>query len=150
MKKDSFISTFFRDALENLRLRTSRPDALIQLAVLAVITGLMTGLVIVSFRLLIEGSQLLFLPGNDPENYEGLSTAVSIILPITGAVLIALIFKLWAKGDTTVGVSHVMERLSYHQGNMTLRSLILQYFGGAIAIISGQSLGREGPAIHLS
>lgn len=149
MKKDSFITTFLRDVLENLRLRTSRPDALIQLAVLAVITGLMTGLVIVSFRLLIEGSQILFLPGNDPENYEGLPTIVRILLPIAGAVLIAVIFKIWAKGETIVGVSHVMERLSYYQGNMPLRSVIMQYVGAAIAIISGQSLGREGPAIHL-
>ena len=42
-----------------------------------------------------------------------------------------------------------MERLSYHQGYLRIRSLLLQYIGGAIAIISGQSLGREGPAIHL-
>ena len=42
-----------------------------------------------------------------------------------------------------------MERLSYHQGYLGIRNLVLQYLGGALAIISGQSLGREGPAIHL-
>ena len=149
MEKESPISAFIRSALENLRLRTSRPDALIQLAVLSVIAGLLTGIVIVSFRLLIESAQLFFLPNGDPENYEGLPISLRIVLPIAGAIFIAVIFKLWGKGNFTVGVSHVMERLSYHQGYLPIRAFIMQYIGASIAIISGQSLGREGPAIHL-
>ncbi len=149
MGKDSSLRNILRTALENLRLRTSRPDALIQLAVLGTITGLMTGLVIISFRLLIEAAQKSFLPYADPENYEGLPLHFRILLPIAGALLIALLYKLLAKKDSSVGVSHVMERLSYHQGYLGLRNLVLQYLGAATAIISGQSLGREGPAIHL-
>ncbi len=149
MEKESSIKVFIRNRLENLRLRTSRPDALIQLAVLGIIAGLMTGIVIVSFRLLIEAIQISFLPYEDPENYEGLPTYLRILIPISGAIVIALIFKLFAKGEYTVGVSHVMERLSYHQGYLRLRGIIVQYIGAGIAIISGQSLGREGPAIHL-
>ena len=149
MGKESSISTFIKEALENLRLRTSRPDALIQLALLGTLAGLLTGLVIISFRLLIETAQTAFLPYGDPENYEGLSASYRLLLPIAGAVLIAVIFKLLAKKDYSVGVSHVMERLAYHQGHLGMRSFIMQYVGAAIAIISGQSLGREGPAIHL-
>lgn len=149
MGKESFINMKISKALENLRLRTSRPDALIQLAVLGTLAGLLTGLVIISFRLLIETAQRSFLPYGDPENYEGLTANYRILLPIAGAILIAAIFKLFAKKNLSVGVSHVMERLSYHQGYLTIRSLIMQYVGAAIAIISGQSLGREGPAIHL-
>lgn len=149
MGKDSSIRQLLSNALENLRLRTSRPDALIQLAILGTLAGLMTGLVVISFRLLIETAQSSFLPYNNPENYEGLPFQLRIVLPIAGAILVALLYKLFAKKDFTVGVSHVMERLSYHQGYLGARSLLLQYFGGAISIISGQSLGREGPAIHL-
>ena len=149
MEKESAIRVYIRNALESLRLRTSRPDALIQLAVLGVIAGLMTGMVIVSFRLFIEAVQTSFLPYGDPENYEGLPIYLRILIPIAGAILIALIYKLFAKGEYTVGVSHVMERLSYHQGYIRLRGLLMQYIGAGIAIISGQSLGREGPAIHL-
>jgi len=149
MGKESSIGKYLRQALENLRLRTSRPDALIQLAVLGTLAGLMTGLVIVSFRYLIEVTQASFLPGNNAENYEALPISIRIVLPIAGAILIALIFKLFAKQRYTVGVSHVMERLSYHQGYLNFRGLVIQYVGAAIAIISGQSLGREGPAIHL-
>ena len=151
MGKESSIRFFITRALENLRLRTSRPDALIQLAVLGTLAGLMTGLVIISFRLVIETTQTAFLPYGDPENYEGLPKNFRILLPIAGAILIAAIFKLLANKESGigVGVSHVMERLSYHQGYLRFRSLVLQYVGAAIAIISGQSLGREGPAIHL-
>ncbi|MEJ2115787.1 MAG: chloride channel protein, partial [Gammaproteobacteria bacterium] len=149
MRKDSSIQALLKEALENLRLRTSRPDALIQLAILGTISGLLTGLVIISFRLLIETTQKSFLPYGNPENYEGLALHYRVLLPIAGAILIAILFKLFAKKDSTVGVSHVMERLSYHQGYLNIRNFLLQYVGGAMAIISGQSLGREGPAIHL-
>lgn len=149
MGKDSAIRKMIRKALENLRLRTSRPDALIQLAILGTLAGVLTGLVIISFRLVIETVQIAFLPYGDPENYEGLPLHLRVLLPIAGAILIAVLYKLLAKKDTTVGVSHVMERLSYHQGYLGIRNLLLQYLGGALAIISGQSLGREGPAIHL-
>jgi CIC family chloride channel protein len=149
MGKDSSIHKLIRKALENLQLRTSRPDALIQLAILGTLAGLMTGLVIISFRLLIKAAQTAFLPYGDPENYEGLPLNLRILLPILGAILIAVLYKLLAKKDHTVGVTHVMERLSYHQGYLGIRNLVLQYLGGAMAIISGQSLGREGPAIHL-
>ncbi|MGH1538521.1 MAG: chloride channel protein [Gammaproteobacteria bacterium] len=149
MRKDSSPRAWVRNALENLRLRTSRPDALIQLAILGTIAGLMTGLVIISFRLLIEAAQKSFLPYADPENYEGLPLHLRVLLPIAGALLIAILYKILVKKDSSVGVSHVMEKLSYHQGYLGIRNLILQYLGGAMAIISGQSLGREGPAIHL-
>ena len=149
MKKLPSYRGFIQNALENLRLRTSRPDALAQLAVLSVVAGLITGLVIVSFRLLIESVQLLFLPDGKPENFEGLPAGLRVALPIAGALLIALVFKVWAKDQHTVGVLHVMERLSYKRGYLHLRGLVVQYTGAALSIISGQSLGREGPAIHL-
>lgn len=149
MNKDTSLRIFIKNALDNISLRTSRPNALILLAILSTIAGVATGLVVVSFRLLVETAQQYLLPYGATENYEGLPISLRILLPVVGAILIALIFRLWSKGDYIVGVSHVMERLSYHQGYIYLRGLILQYIGAAIAIISGQSLGREGPSIHL-
>ncbi len=120
MKNESRSKKLIRKALENLRLRTSRPDALIQLAVLSVIAGLMTGMVIVSFRFLIEAVQTSFLPYSDPENYEGLSISLRLLIPIAGALIIAVIFKIWGKGEHTVGVSHVMERPQPSAPHLTL------------------------------
>jgi len=43
-----------RNAIAELRLRLARADALIALALLSVVAGLLTGLVIVAFRLITE------------------------------------------------------------------------------------------------
>jgi H+/Cl- antiporter ClcA len=42
-----------------------------------------------------------------------------------------------------------MERLTYHEGHHSVRGFLLQFVGAAIAIISGHSVGREGPHIFL-
>src|SRR5690606_40794583 len=47
------------------------------------------------------------------------------------------------------GIPFVNERLNYHQGYITLRSAINQFLLGVLTIVSGQSAGREGPAVHL-
>jgi chloride channel protein, CIC family len=135
--------------LDSLRLRLSRAEALPQLATLGVICGLLTGLVIIAFRLLIEVSQSLFLPGADPENYEGLDMMWRFLLPFAGGLVLGLVFQFLPTESRNVGVVHVMERLSYHQGRLPWRNAIVQFFGGALSIIAGHSVGREGPAIHL-
>jgi CIC family chloride channel protein len=48
-----------------------------------------------------------------------------------------------------MGVIHVMERLAYQEGYLPAKQAMMQFIGGAIAIISGHSVGREGPSIHL-
>jgi len=53
------------------------------------------------------------------------------------------------EGARSVGVVHVLERLARHQGHLPARNLLVQFVGGIIALVSGQSGGREGPAIHL-
>lgn len=139
----------YERALEPLRLHLSRPDALIQLAALGIVTGLIAGGVIIAFRWLIEAAQAGLLPGGTAENFEALPPLVRPLLPIAGGILIGVMFRLLAKGNYVTGVVHVMERLAYHQGHMPLRSMLLQFFGGSIALISGQSVGREGPSVHL-
>ncbi|MEM8844439.1 MAG: chloride channel protein [Pseudomonadota bacterium] len=135
--------------LDKLRLQTARPDALIQLSILGLIVGLLTGITIVAFLFVIDTALRYLLPSNNAENFEGLSLAARFIFPVVGAILLAVIFKLVAKKDHVVGVVNVLERLRFHEGYMKLRSFILQFIGASIALISGQSMGREGPAIHL-
>jgi len=120
-----------------------------QLALLGAISGIIAGLVIVAFRILIEYTQMSFLPGGDPENYEGLSPVMRLLLATVGGLVVGLLFQYIAKTAAQVGVVHTMERLAYHQGRLPLRNAIWQFIGGAITIISGHSVGREGPSVHL-
>jgi len=137
------------EQLDEIRIHLARPDALIQLAILGLMTGVLAGLVIVLFRLMVEGIQDYILPGNGAENYEALTDVATFFLPIIGAIALAMMFR-WGAGKIQVlGVANVMERMSYHQGHITERGFVLQFFGAAFAIISGHSVGREGPHIFL-
>lgn len=138
----------FHAAAESLRLRLSRPDALFWPAVMGLLTGLAAGLLIVAFRLAVEGAQASMLPDHG-ENYEALAPWLRLILPLVGALLIGLLFIRLARGIHVLGVARVMERMEYHQGQMPARELLLQFTGAALAIVSGHSVGREGPHVYL-
>ena len=135
--------------LDESRIRLSRPDALLPLAALGLLTGLLAGGVIVLFRLFVEGVQDGILPGEGPENFEALPGWARVLLPVLAALLLAATFRWFAKGVHMLGVARVMERMAYHQGDCTWRAFLLQFFGAALAIIGGHSVGREGPHIFL-
>mgnify|MGYP006226385417 CR=1 FL=1 len=134
---------------DRLRFHLSRSDALLLLSALGLLTGLLAGGVIVVFRLLVEGFQADMLPGQHPENYEGLPPLLRFLLPTLGGLIIGLVFMRFARGVYVLGIARVMERLVYHQGHLSMRSFLLQFFGAAVAIISGHSVGREGPHVFL-
>lgn len=134
--------------IEVFRGRLATTNALPQLVVLGILTGVVTALVIIAFRLLIEHSgELLGVAGG--EAFETLAVEKRIAMVLLGAALLALLMNRYSPSARRVGVVHVMERLSRHQGYLPLRNAAIQFIGGAIALISGQSGGREGPAIHL-
>jgi H+/Cl- antiporter ClcA len=135
--------------LQQVRLRLAHPDAQLQLAVLGLVTGLLAGAVIVLFRLGVEGTQALMLPGEHPENYEALAPWLRLLLPTLGGLAIGLLFLWTARGEYLLGVARIMERLAFHQGYLSLREFMLQFAGAALAIATGHSVGREGPHIFL-
>lgn len=135
--------------LEKLRMRLANVDALPQLALLGFVVGILSGAIIIAFRMLIEFSQSAFLPSAQPENYEGLSVTARLLIPSIGGLIIGVLFQYLSPASRQLGVTHVMERLSYHQGHLPLRNMLSQFAGAAVSIISGHSVGREGPSIHL-
>ncbi|MGB1800781.1 MAG: chloride channel protein [Gammaproteobacteria bacterium] len=119
------------------------------LSLLGLLTGIVVGLVIILFRLSMELIQVSFLPEANPENYEALSWQARLLLAASGGLVLGLLFYFVSKVPLRVGVIHVLERLSYNEGSMPFKNLCLQFIGGTIAIVTGQSVGREGPSIHL-
>ena len=135
--------------LDQLGLRVSSIDALPQLAMLAIPVGLLSGGIIIAFRILVESCQGVLLPGGVHENYEALPPLLRLLLPLAGGLLIGLVWQ-FLKNDTRhVGIVHVMERLAHYQGRLPLRNALAQFFGAALSIICGHSVGREGPSVHL-
>ncbi|MDH5593952.1 MAG: chloride channel protein, partial [Gammaproteobacteria bacterium] len=135
--------------LENFRIRLASVNAQPQLAALGLLCGLMSGAIILLFRQFIEQSQTGFLPDGNTENYEALSVWVRFLLPSVGGLILGLLFQFGFRDKQQVGIVHVMERLAYHHSHLPLRNGIAQFFGAAISIISGHSVGREGPSVHL-
>ncbi len=135
--------------LDNLGLHLAGIDALPQLAMLAVPVGLLSGAVVICFRLLVEAIQGQFLPGGTAGNFEALATPARLLLPAGGGLLVGLVWQYLDDDTRKVGVVHVMERLARFEGRLPLRNAVAQFAGAALCIVFGHSVGREGPSVHL-
>jgi chloride channel protein, CIC family len=142
------ISTRLNRHTEFVRDQMASIDSLPLLTLLGLITGVLAGGVIVLFRWAVELPLGYFLP-RDFENFEAVSSWLHFVLPFSGAVLLGLILQQVDKRHHAAGIGHVMDRLQNHQGRMPLGNFVTQFFGGALCLLSGQSVGREGPAVHL-
>jgi chloride channel protein, CIC family len=131
------------------RHRLAQAEALPQLVILAVITGFLTGMVILLFRIAIEYILGHWMLPGDSESFELLSHLERLLLPLCGALVLGIGLSWLPDRSLRVGVFHVIERLSRHQGRLPSRNALVQFFGGIIALITGFSGGREGPAVHL-
>lgn len=121
----------------------------VKLYVLAVITGLLASLAIILLRLTIEHGQMLLLPSGEVEGFASLPWWGLLGLPILGGLLIGLLFYGLNQEQRTTGILHVIERLSAYEGRLPWQNAVRQFLGTSIAIISGHSVGREGPGVHL-
>lgn len=135
--------------LEGFRVQISRPDAVLQLSILGLIAGTLAAVVIIALRLLVESLQVQLLPMGFAEDFEALSAGWRVGAALAGGVLIGLLFRLTPAAYHAVGVGHVLERLAYHQGRLPWGNAVVQFVGGAISMVSGHSVGREGPSAHL-
>jgi len=143
------LRTVLAHRLHRFRLQLARPDAILALSILGVIAGVLAAVTIIALRLLVEWGQRRLFPGVPPEHYEELRPLLRLLAPLGGGLLIALLFRLTPKESHRVGVTHILERLAYHQGRLPWRNALVQFVGGAVSMISGHSVGREGPSAHL-
>ena len=132
-----------------IRTLLARLDSLPRLAILGLLTGILTAVVIILFRELTELSQTRVIGLNDPDSYEQLDSLTRLLLATGGGLLLGLAFHFLAHSSQATGVVHVMERLKFHQGHLPFKNALIQFLGALTSIASGHSVGREGPGIHL-
>ncbi|MFK8069217.1 MAG: chloride channel protein [Gammaproteobacteria bacterium] len=137
------------DFLERLQLRLAGFNAHPLLAVLGLTSGLISGGIIILFRKTVETTQSGLLPDGGIGDFETLTTLERFFFPATGGLILAIILHFFSKPGYRFGVVHILERLAYFEGNMPIRNMILQFVGVVVALVSGQSVGREGPSAHL-
>ncbi len=134
--------------MDRLQHRLAHLDALPQLTLLGLLSGIAAAGLIVAFRLSIELPLQSLLPGG-ADNFESLPQHWHFLLPFAGAVILGLLLQWLPAESRQVSIGHVLERLHNHQGRLPASNWALQFVGGILALISGQSVGREGPAVHL-
>lgn len=129
--------------------RLSRNESRLTLAALGLLSGLLAGVVANLFRLALETPFPALGIADHYDDFESLPDYIAFLLPIAGVLLLALIFRLFSEKNREIGVTHVIDHVQNLRGRMPVRNAFLQFLGSTVALLSGQSCGREGPGIHL-
>jgi H+/Cl- antiporter ClcA len=134
-------------SLSLLKKRLALPSTSWQLCLLAAIGGTASALLVVLFTFSIDTIQSFYLSQKD--NYTSLDPLSRFDLPIVGGLVI--LFFAWLTGYKYLrtGIPFVLHRLKVANGVIPFRNTLNQFFGSVIALASGFSVGKEGPAVHL-
>lgn len=132
--------------VDNFRHRLAHIDALPQLTLLGIISGLLAALIILLFRFSIDLPLSLYADGG---TFETMPASWRFGLVLGGAFIIGLILHFIDSGSRRLSVAHVLDRLHQHEGKLPFKNIVVQFVGGVLTHVSGQSMGREGPAVHL-
>ncbi len=130
-----------------MRKHLALPKTSWQICLLAIFGGCASALLVVLFTLTIEEIQQLYLINRD--NYNSLNTVSRFDLPIIGSLIIMLIAWLTGYKYLRTGIPFVLHRLKVAHGVIPFKNTLNQFWGSAVALASGFSVGREGPAVHL-
>ena len=130
-----------------IRKHLALPKTTWQICLLAIIGGCASALLVVLFTLTIEEIQQLYLIKRD--NYNSLDEVSRFDLPIIGSIIILLIAWITGYKYLRTGIPFVLHRLKVAHGVIPFKNTLNQFWGSAVALASGFSVGREGPAVHL-
>jgi H+/Cl- antiporter ClcA len=112
-----------------------------------VLAGIVAAMLIIMFRLIILIGQSGLV--HEYDNFTQLPQIERLLLPIIAAILIATFAYLTGFKHYRLGIPYVINRIKQNYGQMPIWNAVNQFVGGAIALISGFSVGREGPSVHM-
>ena len=130
-----------------IRKHLALPKTSWQICLLAIIGGCASALLVVLFTLTIEEIQQFYLSKRD--HYNSLNGLSRFDLPIVGAIIILFIAWLTGYKYLRTGIPFVLHRLKVAHGVIPFKNTLNQFWGSAVALASGFSVGKEGPAVHL-
>ena len=133
--------------LRTFRQQLATPGASIQLCLMGIVSGICAALLIILFRLTIEWFQHLFT--GSAQSFAELSPWYRFFMPIIGVLCILTVAYVSGFKHYRMGIPFVIHRVKHFYGRIPFRTTVNQFLGGAIALASGFSVGREGPSVHL-
>ncbi|SET90256.1 chloride channel protein [Thalassotalea agarivorans] len=134
-------------SFDSLKQRLALPQTTWQLCLLAVIVGIASAFLIIAFNLCIEKLQLLYL--HRENDYTDIDENIRLLVPIIGVLVILAFARITGYKYMRTGIPFVLHRLKVAHGMIPFRNTLNQFFGSVVALSSGFSVGKEGPAVHL-
>ncbi|MES1942998.1 chloride channel protein [Salinisphaera sp. PC39] len=143
----------WRDWLDRLRQEIADIENTPGLGVLCALgaaTGVLCGLIILGLQTAITGLQGPLFAGTNaaPGHFPDTAPAFRVAVPVLGALFLGLLIERVLK-VRDYGVVHIIERLVYYQGFLPVRTAIAEFLVTTGAIVTGQSVGREGTAAQV-
>jgi chloride channel protein, CIC family len=112
--------------------------------VLSIFIGVLSGLLVVSFRVAIEWIRILTLgSAPHPGQYR------LLLAPALAGLLVAALVQWLFPGASGSGVNQTKAALYIYNGYISFRTVIGKFVTSAIAIGSGHSLGPEDPSLQI-
>lgn len=127
------------DAGESLPAREERLFLL-----LSIFVGILSGLLVVSFRMAIEWLSVLLLGSTT-----GPREIRLIVIPAVIGIVVAVLTRFVFPGVRGSGVNQTKAALYIHNGYISVRTVVGKFLLSALAIGSGQSLGPEDPSLQI-
>jgi chloride channel protein, CIC family len=114
------------------------------LLLLSIFVGIISGLLVVSFRMAIDWLSIL-LCGSSPQPHQ----VRLIVVPTLAGLVIALLVRYVFPAARGSGVNQTKAALYIHNGYISSRTVIGKFLLSALAIGSGHSLGPEDPSLQI-
>jgi CIC family chloride channel protein len=111
---------------------------------LSIFIGVISGLLVVSFRMAIEWLSVLLL-GSSPNPHQ----PRLIFIPALAGLVIALLTRFVFPNVRGSGINQTKAALYIHNGYISFRTVIGKFLLSALAIGSGHSLGPEDPSLQI-
>ncbi len=112
--------------------------------ILSIFIGVISGLLVVSFRMAIEWLSVLLL-GSSPGRHQ----PRLIIVPAAAGLVIALLTRYVFPNVRGSGINQTKAALYISNGYISFRTVIGKFLLSALAIGSGHSLGPEDPSLQI-
>ena len=130
------------DSAEAMKIAPAREERLFLL--LSIFIGIISGLLVVSFRMAIDWLRILLLGSSPNPGQHRL-----IIVPAIAGLLVALLTRYLFPNVRGSGINQTKAALYIHNGYISVRTVIGKFLLSALAIGSGHSLGPEDPSLQI-
>jgi len=131
-------------------------DSLFEMALLAVLVGIIAGLGAVVFRAMIGffhniaflGKLSFFYNANEHTPSSPWGAAI-ILVPVVGSIFVSFLIQKFAPEAKGHGVPEIVDSIYYNRGIIRPVVAVVKSLASALTISTGGSVGREGPIAQI-